>query len=80
MTNQKILGEFLSLPHEAQSQVLRLIAFLKQQYISSEHTSQLTNADLIDDPFVGMWRDRQDLASTTWVRSLRETEWSKPYV
>lgn len=75
MTNQKFLGEFLSLPHEAQSQVLRLIAFLKQKHISAEHTSQLTNTDLIGDSFVGMWRDRQDLASTTWVRSLRGIEY-----
>ena len=79
MTNQEILGEFLSLPAEAQSQVISLISFLKQKYIYSEPLSTLPNGDLINDPFIGMWRDRQDLGSTTWVRNLRENEWSKSH-
>ncbi len=77
MTNQEILGEFLSLPAEAQSQVISLIAFLKQKYIYSETLSVSSNDDFMSDPFVGMWRDRQDLDSTAWVRNLRESEWSK---
>ena len=29
------------------------------------------------EPFVGMWRDRDDLKdSTAWVRGVRETHWS----
>jgi hypothetical protein len=79
MTNQEILGEFLSLPAEAQSQVVSLISFLKQKHIYSETLSALPNDDLINDPFIGMWRDRQDLGSTTWVRNLRENEWSKSH-
>jgi hypothetical protein len=32
-----------------------------------------------DQPFVGMWRDRDDLQdSTDWVRSLRREEWANP--
>ena len=77
MTNQEILGEFLSLPAEAQNQVISLITFLKQKCIYSEPLATLSNDDFIGDPFVGMWRDRQDLGSTTWVRNLRESEWSK---
>jgi hypothetical protein len=75
MTNQEFLGEFLSLPAEAQSQVVSLIAFLKQKYIYDEPVSSSVNVDLMNDPFIGMWRDRQDLGSTTWVRNLRENEW-----
>jgi hypothetical protein len=74
MTNQEILGEFLSLPAEAQSQVVSLISFLKQKHIYSEPLSALPNDDLINDPFIGMWLNRQDLGSTTWVRNLRENE------
>jgi len=77
VTNHEILGEFLSLPAEAQSQVVSLIAFLKQKYTYSESLPVSSNVDLVNDPFVGMWRDRHDLGSTTWVRSLRESEWSK---
>jgi hypothetical protein len=75
MTNQEFLGEFLSLPAEAQSQVVSLIAFLKQKYIYAESISSSVNVDLMNDPFIGMWRDRQDLDSTTWVRNLRKNEW-----
>ncbi len=42
-----------------------------------EPTSESPDFDLINDSFIGMWSDRQDLAdSTAWVRGLRETEWS----
>ncbi len=77
MTTQEILGEFLSLPAEAQSEVVSLITFLKQKYLDSEPMSASSNVDLMNDPFIGMWRDRQDLGSTNWVRNLRENEWSK---
>jgi len=79
MTSQEILSEFLSLPADAQSQVVSLIAFLKQKYTYAESLSPLLKVDLVNDPFVGMWRDRQDLGSTTWVRNLRESEWSKSH-
>jgi hypothetical protein len=79
MTNQEILSEFLSLPAEAQSQVVSLIAFLKQQYTYSAPVSVSSDDDFMSDPFIGMWRDRQDLDSTTWVRNLRESEWSKSH-
>ncbi|MDD1428381.1 hypothetical protein MEO94_28820 [Dolichospermum sp. ST_sed9] len=79
MTNQEFLGEFLSLPTEAQNQVVSLIAYLKQKYIYSESLSVLPDVDLNNDGFIGMWQDRQDLANANWVRNLRETEWSKTH-
>ncbi len=79
MTNQEVLDEFLSLPANEQSQVVSLIAFLKQKSTEAKPLSPVLNVDLVNDPFIGMWCDRQDLGSTTWVRNLRETEWSKPY-
>lgn len=34
-------------------------------------------APLADDPFIGMWRDREDLAdSDAWVRTMRRREWT----
>lgn len=48
------------------------IAFLRQKYTVVKPASEKANVDLVDDSFIGMWRDRQDLAdSTAWVRSLR---------
>ncbi|MBD2296703.1 hypothetical protein H6G06_25270 [Anabaena sphaerica FACHB-251] len=79
MTNQEFLGEFLSLPTEAQNQVINLIAYLKQKYTYTESLSVSPDVDLNNDGFIGMWQNRQDLGSANWVRNLRETEWSKTH-
>ncbi|MEH1826256.1 MAG: hypothetical protein V7L22_12960 [Nostoc sp.] len=80
MTQQELLNEFLSLPAEAQHQVIDFIAFLRQRYAVVGSASQLPDIDLINDSFIGMWSDRQDLAdSTAWVRGVRENEWSKSH-
>ncbi|HYX14205.1 MAG TPA: hypothetical protein VE944_07525 [Nostoc sp.] len=77
MTQQELFNEFLSLPAEAQRQVIDFIAFLRQRYGVVEPSSQWPDIDLINDSFIGMWSDRQDLAdSTAWVRGVRENEWS----
>ncbi|MCC5630606.1 hypothetical protein LC613_22425 [Nostoc sphaeroides CHAB 2801] len=45
-----------------------------------ESASQSSDIDLINDSFIGMWSDRQDLAdSTAWVRGVRENEWSNSH-
>ncbi|MBE9005654.1 hypothetical protein IQ259_11500 [Fortiea sp. LEGE XX443] len=78
MTQQELLNEFLSLPVEAQRQVIDFIAFLRQRYKAVEATSESPDSDLVNNSFIGMWRDRQDLAdSNAWVRSVRDSEWSK---
>lgn len=78
MTQEELLNEFLSLPTEAQRQLLNFIAFLRQKYRITEPVSQARDIDWINDPFIGMWRERQDLAnSTAWVRTVRENEWLK---
>ncbi len=80
MTQQELLNEFLSLPPEAQRQVIDFIAFLRQRYAVVESASQSPDFDLTNNSFIGMWRDRQDLSdSTAWVRSVRENEWSQPH-
>ncbi|HYX14285.1 MAG TPA: hypothetical protein VE944_07940 [Nostoc sp.] len=84
MTQQELFNEFLSLPAEAQRQVIDFIAFLRQRYAVVKSASHLPDIDLINDSFIGMWsvgvarrRHRQDLAdSTAWVRGVRENEWS----
>ncbi|WP_353929945.1 hypothetical protein WJM97_16815 [Okeanomitos corallinicola TIOX110] len=76
MTQQKLLNEFVSLPAEAQRQVMDFIAFLRQRYAIVETATQSPNNDLINDGFIGMWSERQDLTdSNDWVRNVRENEW-----
>jgi len=79
MQNQEFLSEFLALPPEAQTQVIGLIESLKEKYKDAESTSSSLNTDLMDDEFIGMWRDRQELGSRSWLRNLRENEWSETH-
>jgi hypothetical protein len=76
-TQQELLKTFASLPPEAQRQALNFIAFLQQTYVPEIAKPQKTEIDWINDPFIGMWQERQDMDdSTTWVRNIRESEWS----
>jgi len=76
MTNQEILGEFLSLPPEAQNQVVSLITFLKQKYICSEPLPASSSIDLVSDPFAknGKTKLRQDWAGMLKADSYTSVE------
>ena len=78
MTQQELFKAFESLPAEAQQQALNFIAFLQQTYAPATSKSQKTEIDWTNDPFIGMWQERQDMEdSTTWVRNSRNSEWSQ---
>ncbi|WP_413172760.1 hypothetical protein [Anabaena azotica] len=80
MTQQELLNEFSSLPAEAQRQVIDFIAFLRQKYTRIEPPTQSLDVDLINDGFIGIWSERQDLTdSNTWVRGVRKNEWSNSH-
>jgi len=58
--------------------VIDLIAALRKRYSSSEATDEQTSAELTEDGFIGMWKDREDMEdSTAWVRYTRQREWVK---
>ena len=62
------------LPESAQREVAHLIAALAEQHRRSERAP--ATRSLHDEPFVGLWKDRTDLAdASAWVRRLREQEW-----
>ena len=74
MTQQELFKAFESLPTEAQRQALNFIAFLHQTYAPAIKPQKI---DWTNDPFIGMWQERQDMDdSTTWVRNIRKSEWS----
>jgi hypothetical protein len=78
MTQQQFVDEYLSLPEEAQRQVADFVAFLRQRYKAAQSMPQARTADLENEPFIGMWRNRQDLEdSTTWARNTRKAEWGE---
>lgn len=75
MESTDILQDFEALPPEAQRQVTDFIAFLKARYGTSRRAKNKRRT-LDEEPFIGMWRDREDMKdSTAWVRRLRRSEW-----
>jgi hypothetical protein len=73
---EEIWRQLAALPPEAQQQVLDFIALLHARYAPSDIRQTTKRTRLASEPFVGMWRDREDLQdSSAWVRSLREREW-----
>ena len=76
METANIVREIASLSPEAQKQVIDFIAFLKARYPTTQPVRKTRRTKLADEPFIGMWRDREDMQdSTAWVRSLRQREW-----
>lgn len=61
METAHIAREITSLPPEAQQQVLDFVAFLKTRYPAVTPVKQDKRTKLADEPFIGMWRDRDDM-------------------
>ena len=83
MENSTILQEIASLPLEAQKQVMDFVAFLRTRYEPVPSAPDTDRVTLAEEPFVGMWRDREDMQdSSEWVRQLRKrgsaTDWQFP--
>jgi len=68
MLQEQILKSLHTLPPIAQQQVLDFIAFLQTRYIAPKQPdtpAQVTN--LHDEPFVGMWQDREDMQDSRFL-------------
>ncbi|MBK9009142.1 MAG: DUF2281 domain-containing protein [Anaerolineae bacterium] len=75
MAIPRILEDIQNLPPEAQKQVSDFVAFLKARY-SEVSRKKSKRGKLEDEPFIGMWKDREDMRdSVRWVRESREREW-----
>jgi hypothetical protein len=49
---------------------------LQQKINSVESSPPAAHGPLREEPFVGMWQDREDLAdSSAWVRAIRQQHW-----
>jgi len=77
MATPRILQDIASLPPEAQKQVSDFVAFLQSRYLVPTGKKARRIA-LTQEPFIGMWKDREDMQnSTAWVRQLRRTHWGR---
>ena len=76
MEQEKIFDDISNLPPEAQQQVVDFIAFLRTRYKRSEQEKQTRRIKLVNEPFIGIWKDRKDMNnSSKWLRNVRKTEW-----
>lgn len=76
MNATELIQNYASLPVEAQKEVADFVAFLKSRYVSLQVAGSPAQSALADEPFIGMWKDREELAdSSAWVRELRDCEW-----
>ncbi|MGZ8215783.1 DUF2281 domain-containing protein [Methylomagnum sp.] len=76
MNSTNLIHDLSSLPPEAQQEVVDFVAFLKARYPTPKVKRATDFGKLEDDPFIGMWENREDMQdSTAWVRDLRRKEW-----
>ena len=80
METRDTLRKIAALPPEARTIVFDLIEALEKRYATqaakAKTGSQMKN--LRADPFVGMWRDRDDMADAAqYVHNLRRNEWQR---
>ena len=76
MEQEKIVNEISNLPREAQQQVVDFIAFLKTRYRRSREEKRSGRRNLVNEPFIGIWKDREDMKdSGMWLRNVRKKEW-----
>ena len=78
MNQEELLRELKSLPPEVQREVVDFIAFLRTRYKAPCPSDRARKMELADEPFLGMWRNREDMKdSSGWVRNIREREWAR---
>jgi hypothetical protein len=50
---------------------------LEQKLEVQTGSKEINLSNLQDEPFVGMWKDREDMKdSNQWVRQVRQQEWT----
>lgn len=77
MSKKSVLDILDKLPPNARKEAEDFVRFLYDQYMDPK-PDQSDDKPLTDSPFVGMWKDREDLKdSTAWVREQRKKQWEK---
>ncbi len=74
---EKLQEDIANLPEEAQELLSDFVAFLKQRS-QSLPSAKPQPLNLKNEPFVGMWSDREEMKdSTAWVKQVRQQHWRK---
>ncbi len=79
MEEEEVWQEFMALSEEDQRRVANFIASLRAESRPALSDKPEKQTDLTDEPFVGMWHEREDMRdSRAWLREVREREWTRP--
>ncbi|NES45112.1 hypothetical protein [Moorena sp. SIO2C4] len=72
---EQLTKDIQELPEDAQNLIADIIEVFKKQYVTKKPAS-LNPLELDNQPFIGMWSDRQDTQnSSEWVRRIRQKHW-----
>lgn len=78
MIKKSVLEKFDQLPPNARKEASDFVRFLYDRYVMPQRSRSILKP-ISESPFVGMWKDRVDLAdSSAWVREQRQSQWTKP--
>ena len=78
MTPDQLVTKYSALTTENQKLVDDLLDGLKCKDLDVLNEQTGTKIDFENEPFFGMWADREDMAdSTQRVRELRQKQWSR---
>jgi hypothetical protein len=64
MSQTEIMDEYNKLPPIEQKQVKDYILFLRARYPKPLLTNRKKSESLKDEPFIGIWKDRDDLVDS----------------
>ncbi len=78
MSELTVSKKIKQLPPEAKRQAQDFIDFLYQRYTLKEKPMTSKTSKLSENPFFGIWKDRQEMKdSTEWVKNVRKSQWSR---
>ncbi len=74
MTNEELIKEIPSLPSEVKSQIERIIERFRKDQAAEK--KPVKRGPLREEPFFGMWKDREDMVDPVeYIRKLRREQW-----
>jgi hypothetical protein len=68
------------LPSPLQQEAIDFISLIILRYqIKHSHSERKTPCHLRDEPFIGLWKNREDMQDicSAWVQVLRRQEWNQ---
>ncbi|KAA3606183.1 MAG: hypothetical protein DWQ06_01675 [Calditrichaeota bacterium] len=76
MLSENFIEKLESLSSDDQKEVIDFL-LSKNKSRNSKRTRKNKMVNLEEEKFVGMWKNREDLAdSSNWVKNLRKSDWA----